>query len=454
MSQHFVSVSQIPAGGEQFDLARVARLRAVLRLVALVGGALSLLFFFLGGDWISATSAFNGEEVHYSIRSIYSYSWLFAFVVCFTLCLGSLFWVLLHHASNSSWGVAIRRIPEVVATQILLIGVLGVPLLLVPPIRETLWTWMHEHAQAFREGYGGSSVREYLHEHGHHLLHHKYGFLSLYWGVIPGWVPRYVIYFVLLGFGAFVLRRWSVMQDDSGDLRPTFWARRFSCGWLPVFALSLTFASFDWVKSLNYTWFSTMFGVNFFAGSAMGSMALLLIIVVSLKELGYLKRVVTEEHFHLMGKLMHVFVIFWAYIAFSQYFLIWYANIAEETQFYAIRNTEGWCWYSILLITIGHFFLPFVLLLVRANKKRPKVILGISAWVLFAHLCEIYWFIIPERGPKLADRPSIGWAVLFDVIALATMLSVAALAFLHSLSKQSLYPCGDPRLQESINVVN
>jgi hypothetical protein len=155
-----------------------------------------------------------------------------------------------------------------------------------------------------------------------------------------------------------------------------------------------------------------------------------------------------------MGKLMHAFVIFWAYIAFSQYFLIWYANIAEETQFYAIRNTEGWRWYSICFLTIGHFFVPFLALLPRANKKKPKVILGIASWVLFAHLCEIYWFIIPERGPKLADRPSIGLAIVADLIALATVGAIVALCFLRSLARQSLYPCGDPRLQESINVAN
>ena len=454
MSHHFVSVAHLPAGGESFDASRVSRLKFILRMVALVGGAISVVCFLLGSEFITAKSAFDGSDVHYSIRSVYSYSWLFAFVSVFTLCAGCLFWMLLHNASNSGWGVAIRRLAEVFASQLWVVGVLGLPLVFVPQIRETLWQWMHDHAQA-ATGAGADSVKAYLHDQGNHLLEHKYGYLNLtYSKGVPGWIPRFFIFFALLAFGAMILKRWSVSQDSTGDVRPTFSARRFACGWLPVFALTITFASFDWVKSLNYTWFSTMFGVNFFAASALSSMALLIIIVVGLQSIGHLKHVVTPEHLHLMGKLMHAFVIFWAYIAFSQYFLIWYANIAEETQFYAIRNTEGWRWYSICFLVIGHFFLPFLALLPRANKKNPKVILGISAWVLFAHLCEIYWFIIPERGPKLADRPSIGLAVIADLIALATVGAIVALAFLRSLTRQSLYPCGDPRLQESINVIN
>ena len=159
-----------------------------------------------------------------------------------------------------------------------------------------------------------------------------------------------------------------------------------------MFAISLTFAGFDWIKGLNYAWFSTMFGVNVFAGSAVASMALLIVITVTLFENGYLKRVLTAEHLHLMGKLMHAFTIFWAYIAFSQYFLIWYANIAEETQFYAIRNTGGWNYYSTFLVTIGHFFIPFVLLLPRATvitPNRAELQQVIGPWRDDAHLLQL-----------------------------------------------------------------
>jgi hypothetical protein len=458
MSHHFISVSRLPAGGEKLHLSKFAGLIRVLRLTAVGGLVLSALLFLAGGAiQIGSKHFVTGADIHYSLRDVYSYSWLVAFVFCFTLALGGLFWCLLHNATNSRWGVAIRRLAETVAIQLPVICLIGLPLALIPQIRETLWLWMHEHAEAAKAG--ASSVQEYLHDHNH-LLHVKYGYLNLWgswvggWLPFPGWVIRYFLYFIFLGFGALTLYRYSVSQDLTGDVRPTLSARRFSCGWLAIFALALTMASYDWVKGLNYAWFSTMFGVNFFAGAALSSMALLIVITVFFLERGYFKHIVTGEHLHLMGKLMLVFTIFWAYIAYGQYFLIWYANIAEETQFYGIRNTGGWNTYTILLLLIGHFLVPFLLLLPQIPKKNPRRIRNIALWVLFVHLCEIYWFIIPERGPKLADQPSILWAVILDAVALATVGSVVALSFLRALSQHSIYPCGDPRLQESINVMN
>lgn len=453
MSHHFVSVSTLPAGGEKLDLSKIGKWISLLRLGAVIGLIASAVIF-LAGDAIKigSTDFVTGEPISYSLRDVFSYSWLFAFYVFFTFALGGLFWVLLHNASNSSWGVVIRRLPETLAIQFLPIFLLGLPLLF-EPIRETLWTWMHDHRVAL-EGGKAATLPEALH-HSNHLLYHKLTYLSVWWhNGMPGFIMRFVIYFIVLGLFAFILRGWSVAQDSTGDVRLTLLARRWSCGFLPLFAVCLTFAGFDWIKGLNYAWFSTMFGVNVFAGSALATMALLIVITVTLHENGYLKRLLTPEHTHLMGKLMHAFTIFWAYIAFSQYFLIWYANIAEETQFYAIRNTDGWNFYSTFLITIGHFFIPFLLLLPRAAKKNFKRIRAIALWIIFVHICEAYWFIIPERGPKLADQPAIVWAVLLDAAAFITIGCVVALCFLKSLARFSLYPCGDPRLQESINVVN
>ncbi len=453
MSHHFVSVSTLPAGGEKLDPSKLGKWITFLRLGAGIGIVLSAIIF-LGGGAIKFGGAdfVTGEPISYSLRDVFSYSWLFAFYLFFTLALGGLFWVLLHNASNSSWGVVIRRLPETLAVQILPLFFIGLPLLL-PQVRETLWTWMHEHSAALKSGEAGS-IKDALH-HSNHLLYHKYEYLSVWLGQwLPGFIPRFGFYFIVLGLGAFILRGWSLSQDHTGDVRPTLSARRLSSGFLLVFAVSLTFSSIDWIMGLNYAWFSTMFGVNVFAGSALATMALLIVIAVTLHENGYLKRVLTPEHTHLMGKLMHAFVIFWAYIAFSQYFLIWYANITEETQFYAIRNTAGWNYFSTFLLTIGHFFVPFLLLLPRAAKRNFKRIRAISLWIIFVHICEIYWFIIPERGPKLADQPAIVWAVLLDAAAFITVGCIVALTFLQSLARQSLYPCGDPRLQESINVVS
>ena len=260
--------------------------------------------------------------------------------------------------------------------------------------------------------------------------------------------------------GARVLLNYSLKQDRTGDVRPTFAARRFSCGALPVFAMTLTFAAVDWLMTMTYTWFSTMWGVYIFAGSAMSSMALIIVIVTAFKSLGYLK-IVNEEHYHIKGKLMHAFVIFWAYITFSQYFLIWYANITEETQFYLIRNTGGWSYVSMMLM-VTHFIIPFVILLVRGVKKNTVKVGIVSGWLLGAHMLDMYWIVIPMRGPRLAAQGLIDstnpivaeHAWIGDIVAVVTMVSVLTYVFLRYVSRHSLYPCGDPRLEESMKLTN
>ena len=156
---------------------------------------------------------------------------------------------------------------------------------------------------------------------------------------------------------------------------------------------------------------------------------------------------------------MHAFIIFWAYICFSQYFLIWYANIPEETQFYAIRNTGGWWFFSIAL-TFLHFVVPFLALLKRDAKKNLNVIMGIAVYVIFIHLLEVYWWVIPQRGPVLYDASAATTfgrlAVDFglDALALVTFAGLFGYFFLKRLATASIYPCGDPRLEESVNLMN
>jgi hypothetical protein len=165
------------------------------------------------------------------------------------------------------------------------------------------------------------------------------------------------------------------------------------------------------------------------------------------------------EHYHLMGKLMLAFVIFWAYIAFSQFFLIWYANITEETKFYLTRNTDFWNTYTITFLVLGHFFIPFVALLLQKVKKLPVVLSGIAVWNLVMHVLDIYWIIIPERGPSLTAasgdiQMTMPGAWLFDVLAFISVAGLFGFFLLRQLGTASLFPCRDPRLDESLNVVN
>lgn len=287
------------------------------------------------------------------------------------------------------------------------------------------------------------------------LLFAKRGYLNE-----SSWWWRQLFYFVVLSGIAYILRRWSINLDRDGDPKWFRWMRRWSCGFLPFFATAWTFLVFDWLMALDYTWFSTMWGVYLFAGSALNSMGVLILLVTGLRKMGYLKNVVTMEHYHLMGKLMLSFVIFWAYIAFSQFFLIWYANITEETKFYLTRNTEFWNTYTITFLVIGHFFIPFTILLIQKVKKLPNILSGIAIWNLVMHALDIYWIIIPDRGPSLTAgdgdniRMTIPGAWIFDVIALVSVGGIFGYFLLRQISSVSLFPCRDPRLDESLNVVN
>lgn len=432
---HHVTFNDLPRGGEKFEPGKASKITGLFGAAGALGLAASIWLF------ISDTDAF-------------AYSWLFAFFFCFTFVVGGLFWVLLHNASNSGWGVAIRRLFEQLANMIGPLAIFALPFLFLEPVQAPLWEWMGHHREAAHHAQEhGGSVKEALHhmaEHNSHLhiLVAKYGYLN-----ISMWMLRFVLYFGVLWYIARTLRAKSVQQEQDGDIKHTVKMRTFSCRWLLPFALALTFAAVDWLMTLDYSWFSTMWGVYIFAGCAWSSMALMILVVTWLRGLGYLQKVVTMEHYHLMGKLLFAFTVFWAYIAFSQYFLIWYANITEETRFYLTRNTESWRWMSIFIV-VGHFVGPFILLLSQPRKKNPAMVSLVCLWILFMHLVDIYWNVIPERGPSLGEGWWMPGAWVGDIVALVAIVGCMGWLFLRSLGRYSLYPWRDPRLLESINVVN
>ncbi len=493
--------------GERFKIPALLQ-----RIFLGIGGGGFLLFFIL-------SFALPGKA------GAMAYSWLFAVIFFLSLAVGGLFWTMLHHASNSGWGTVVRRLMENLASLIPFMLVLALPILVFPSFRDALWEWFPQrkaalhHAEELAEkekaGYIAAQIakieeakaaveaakkdladvaspspghrlhlerriaelekkaatlaKEDLSDAGatatlvdQHFLHDaallfkKRGYLNEGF-----WWLRHVFYFVVLGGIAFLLRGWSLKQDKDGDPKWFRWMRRWSCGLLLFFATAWTFLVFDWLMGLDYAWFSTMWGVYLFAGAALNSMGFLVILLTLLRRAGYLKKVVTMEHYHLMGKLMHAFVIFWAYIAFSQYFLIWYANITEETKFFLMRNTGWWNYYTIAFLVIGHFFIPFVALLLRQVKKMPYVISGIAGWNLLMHAFDLYWIIIPERGPSLTAHlgadgilSTIPGAWIFDILAFVTVAGIFGYFLLRQLASASLFPCRDPRLDESLNVVN
>ncbi len=440
---HHVTFKDLPQGGEKFEPAKGGKLIGTLGLFGLLGLAASAFFFF-------------------NNTATFAYSWLFAVFFSFTFVAGGCFWILLHSASNSSWGVAVRRIWENMANMVVPLAILASPLLL-PAVNRPLYEWMqhHDHAKTLAEHHH-TSVKEALHHlvvegdpdqhlaaNPHlHVLVAKFGYMNL-----NGWYIRFGLYFLVLWFIARTLRGKSLKQEQDGEIKHTIKARQFSCIVLLFYALTVTFAAYDWLVGLDYTWFSTMWGVYIFAGCAWASMAASILIVIWLRSLGYLQKVVTDEHYHLMGKLLFAFTVFWAYISFSQYFLIWYANITEETRFYLTRNTEGWRDLSIFIL-VGHFVVPFLFLLSQQKKKNTTYITIGCLWILFMHIVDMYWNVIPERGPSLGIGVWVSYAWVQDIAAFCAVFGTMSFLYLRGLAKYSLYPWRDPRLLESVNVIN
>jgi hypothetical protein len=272
------------------------------------------------------------------------------------------------------------------------------------------------------------------------LLDEKQPYLSHWFFLL-----RMAVYFILLGWVGYSQWRLSTKQDSDGAAKHTYLMRKFGIGGIPTLALCITFAGFDWLMGLDYHWFSTMWGVYLFAGAAGSSMSLLVLIVGGLQSKGYLK-VVTKEHYHIMGKFMLAFTIFWAYIGFSQYMLIWYANIPEETIYFRIRNTESW-WYFSQFLVIGRFFLPFPVLLFQATKKS-KLIYFVAVWILIMQLLDVYVIVLPSLH-KTGWDPSI-----LDLTSLIGIGGIVGWLFMKNIGKSFMFPTRDPRLAGSLNLTN
>jgi len=351
----------------------------------------------------------------------FAFSYLFAFTFFFTICMGGLFWTLVHHAVDAEWSVVVRRQLENLASLLPVMAILFIPLIFVAP---KLWYWMTYPA--------GKDI----------LLDEKAAYLN-----IPFFWIRAVFYFGFFTIASWLLKKFSIAQDKDGNPKYTLWNRKVTFVSLPLFALSLTFSAIDWLMGLDFHWFSTIWGVYIFAGSALSSMCVLVLIISALRSVGYLNQVVTVEHYHIMGKLMLAFTVFWAYIGFSQYMLIWYANIPEETVYYLVRNVESWNILNIILV-VGHFWLPFLLLLPQASKRNPTFLCVMAVWILLMHLLDMYIIVLPALH-KTGFSPSP-----LDLISLIAIGSTLVAVYLKKLGDSALWPLKDPRLENSLRLLN
>jgi hypothetical protein len=350
------------------------------------------------------------------------FSWLVSFLFFLSLALGALFFVLVQYASQGGWGIVVRRIGETIFATLPALAVLVLPLLV--GLRD-LYSWAVPGAA----------------EHDA-LLRWKAPFLN-----VPFFLIRAAVYFGAWCFIALLYYRVSRSQDATGDAAASARLRRLAGPAIIVLALTQTFASIDWIMSLTPHWYSTMFGVYFFAGSFVGFIALLSVIAPAMRGAGLLDTVITAEHLHDLGKFLFAFTAFWAYIAFSQFFLMWYANLPEETIWYKARLEGSWKMMTILLMA-GHFGVPFFYLMGRAVKRKGWTLAVGGAWLLAMHFVDLYWQVMPTLHPD-GVRPAV-----LDVAAFLTIggCFVAAASWL--MRRQALVPLRDPRLAESLAFEN
>jgi hypothetical protein len=338
-------------------------------------------------------------------------SWLLAYLFWFAIALGALPLVMLHHLVGGKWGFATRRILESATRTLPLMAILFVQLLLGI---HHLYEWSHTEVVA-------QDI----------VLQHKSTYLNT-----PFFIARAVAYFALwLGLGWF-LNRWSAEQDSTGDVSIVKRFQRLSGPGLIIYALTITFASTDWVMSLEPHWFSTIYGMMFMVGQTLTTLAFAIAVLALIAETPPLSEILSAETLNDLGNLLFAFIMLWAYLSFSQYLIIWSGNLPEEIPWYLRRSSGGWQWIAVGL-ALFHFAIPFFLLLIRRNKRRKQVISGIAIAVVLMRLVDLMWLIVPAHEPTV----HVHW---LDVVTLAGIGGLWLAGFSRELRKRSLIPLRDP----------
>ena len=352
---------------------------------------------------IGAALAFLcGSRVEHAATLFY-HAYLVAYVFYLTITLGSLFFVLLHHLSRAGWSVTLRRLAEALSGNVALMALLFLPIIF--GLGE-IYPWAKPEAapqQASDESHPATIGPDAAMEvSGGESSHATVG--HAIWLTPMRFVGRFAIYFVIWGFLVWYFRAHSILQDRTGKVGLSKSMERLSAPGMILWALTITLAAVDLIMSLNPHWYSTMIGVYLFSDAVLSSLVVLTLLAMWLQSNGLLRGVVTKEHYHDLGKLTFAFVFFWGYIAFSQYMLIWYANIPEETQFYMMRQIGPWAGVSLALIVI-HFVLPFVGLMSKHAKRILPMFVFWLVWLLVAHACDLYWLIMPNVFARQIGEP-------------------------------------------------
>ena len=377
--------------------SRVSSLQRLALIVGVVGLGLCAVGFSAG-------------------REQFFRAWLIAFLFWWGVSLGSLAWMMIHHLSGGQWGVVTRRVFEASSRVLPFMALAFLPVAF--GVKE-LYPWARPELVANDE-----------------ILQHRAPYLNLSFFYL-----RAAIYFVLWSALAYLISGWSRKQDSApGDEGLAIRMQRLSGGGLLLYGITLFFASVDWLMSLDPHWYSTIYGILMLGGQGLASMAFTLTVMVLLSRTAPLAGVFRANHLHDLGKLMLTFVMLWAYFQFSQFLIIWSGNLPEEIGFYLTRIEGAWVYLSAVLI-LGHFALPFVLLLNR-DLKRSHMVALVAIFVIGMRFVDLFWLMGPRDGHT---APALSWINFVTPVALG---GIWIAVFLWQLGSRPLLPLGEPELAE------
>lgn len=350
-------------------------------------------------------------------RAMFDYLWIFVFMV--SIGVGSLALVSLEYIAGATWSTPFRRISEFFSAIIPLLVILAIPLLFG---LDDIFMWTNQMLVS-----------------NDAVLLHKESYLNA-----SSLIIRTAIILAIWVLFYILIVRSSEKQDEYGDVKYTKRNNVYSALFTPIFLLTTTVIAIDWMMSLEPHWYSTIFGAYYFAGTAVGAISATTLAAVYLKDSGYLDERITKQHFFSLGAWMFAFNMFWAYIAFSQYLLIWYADLPEETIWLQHRWSGSWKYISIAMIFI-HFVIPFLVLISRGVKTNLKVLKVMSIWLLAAHALDLYWLVMPISS--LEGAP-IGWQELsFPFV----VTGLAIIVFKLKADRTNLIPVKDPKLESGFD---
>lgn len=349
-------------------------------------------------------------------RQQFLHSYLVGFLLWTGAAAGSTAILMIYHLTGGGWGLIVRRVAEAASRMLPLMALLSVPILVLLP---GLYEWAHPEAVA-----------------GSELLKHKSVFLN-----VPFFVIRTALYFAIWYGMAFLLNRWSAEQDRTGDPRLARRMEALSGPGLVLYAVAATFASVDWIMSLEPDWFSTAFGLLFMVGQVLTAFSVVIAAAGLLSRREPIAAVAVPTKLNDLGNLMLAFVMLWAYLGFSQFLIIWAGNLPEEIIWYKHRLTGFWTAVAIFLI-VFHFAAPFLLLLVRDVKRRARRLASLAVAMLVIRLIDIIWMVEPSKGGGFAGPH---W---MDFVVPLAMGGFWVALFVRQLRAMPLVPLNDPQLFE------